>query len=197
MAFIAYSLVDLKDGRISIVTESMPWPKLPLRRVSVNSFGYGGANAHAILEAVESFIPEYKILKASANKDSHINGWDGYNNNEIFANFPNLRHRRDQFLLAFSAHNEPTLRSNIAAISGVCENYELIDLAYTLGVRRSHFSNRSFVVAKRGNLKNDLEHSSIITYRSQSSLSPRLGFVFTGRWSSFHRYDIISERCNL
>lgn len=176
----------------------MPWPNLPVRRVSVNSFGYGGANAHAILEAVDSFIPEYKPNAKTENPvGSYINGRGGNTNNEIVANSPSPSHRRDQFLLAFSAHNEPTLRSNIAAISGVCENYELIDLAYTLGVRRSHFSNRSFVVAKRGNVQNELAQESIMQYRSQSSLPPRLGFVFTGRWSSFHRYDIISKRCSL
>jgi len=38
--------VDLKDGRLKIVTESTPWPDLPVRRASINSFGYGGSNAH-------------------------------------------------------------------------------------------------------------------------------------------------------
>jgi acyl transferase domain-containing protein len=38
--------VDLKDGRLKIVTESTPWPDLPIRRASINSFGYGGSNGH-------------------------------------------------------------------------------------------------------------------------------------------------------
>lgn len=38
--------VDLKDGRLRIVQQSTPWPDLPIRRASVNSFGYGGSNAH-------------------------------------------------------------------------------------------------------------------------------------------------------
>lgn len=38
--------VDLKDGQLKIVTESTPWPDLPIRRASINSFGYGGSNAH-------------------------------------------------------------------------------------------------------------------------------------------------------
>lgn len=38
--------VDLKGGLLKIVTESTPWPDLPIRRASINSFGYGGSNAH-------------------------------------------------------------------------------------------------------------------------------------------------------
>lgn len=38
--------IDLKDGRLKIVTESTLWPDLPVRRASINSFGYGGSNAH-------------------------------------------------------------------------------------------------------------------------------------------------------
>ncbi|THC94049.1 hypothetical protein EYZ11_006458 [Aspergillus tanneri] len=49
---------DIKPfyGRIQIPTEAKPWPILPAgvpRRASVNSFGFGGANAHAILESYE------------------------------------------------------------------------------------------------------------------------------------------------
>lgn len=37
------------------------WPtSKPIRRASVNSFGYGGANAHCILEGIDSFVPGYK-----------------------------------------------------------------------------------------------------------------------------------------
>ncbi|KAJ4293295.1 Polyketide synthase 19 [Kalmusia sp. IMI 367209] len=41
-------------ANLRIPTETIPWPSLPRgspRRVSVNSFGFGGTNAHAIIES--------------------------------------------------------------------------------------------------------------------------------------------------
>lgn len=35
-----------------------PWPKGKLRRTSVNSFGFGGANAHCILDHVSTMFPD-------------------------------------------------------------------------------------------------------------------------------------------
>ena len=37
----------------------MPWPNKPIRRASVNSFGYGGANAHCIVDHPSSVILGY------------------------------------------------------------------------------------------------------------------------------------------
>ncbi|KAI1858549.1 uncharacterized protein JN550_012596 [Neoarthrinium moseri] len=61
--------VDLKDGRLKIVQESTPWPDLPVRRASINSFGYGGSNAHAIVESIETLFPGYRS-RHQANKQS-------------------------------------------------------------------------------------------------------------------------------
>ncbi|KAF2973192.1 hypothetical protein GQX73_g454 [Xylaria multiplex] len=58
--------IDLKDGRLKIVTESTPWPDLPVRRASVNSFGYGGSNAHVILESVDTLLPNYRSRHQSS-----------------------------------------------------------------------------------------------------------------------------------
>ncbi|KAL3430444.1 hypothetical protein BDV09DRAFT_202202 [Aspergillus tetrazonus] len=48
-------------SHLKVVTELTPWPSLPTgapRRVSVNSFGFGGTNAHAILESYDANLKE-------------------------------------------------------------------------------------------------------------------------------------------
>ncbi|OQE25033.1 hypothetical protein PENFLA_c009G01366 [Penicillium flavigenum] len=44
-------------GNLEVPTSAQPWPQLQpgqVRRASVNSFGFGGTNAHAIIEAYEA-----------------------------------------------------------------------------------------------------------------------------------------------
>jgi acyl transferase domain-containing protein len=53
--------VDLKGGRLKIVMESTPWPDLPVRRASINSFGYGGSNAHVSI-SIKSYVLEHEYL---------------------------------------------------------------------------------------------------------------------------------------
>ncbi|KAI1264396.1 hypothetical protein F5Y18DRAFT_390351 [Xylariaceae sp. FL1019] len=81
--------VDLRGGRLKIVTESVPWPDLPIRRASINSFGYGGSNAHAIVESVETLLPGYRSRSQSSIQSSSFEAFAGGNG-----------HRRD-----FSCHS--------------------------------------------------------------------------------------------
>ncbi|KAI1820657.1 hypothetical protein F4861DRAFT_50798 [Xylaria intraflava] len=46
----------LKDWNLSVPTELLPWPTDGLRRASVNSFGYGGTNAHCIIDDAYHYL---------------------------------------------------------------------------------------------------------------------------------------------
>ncbi|KAF1955974.1 polyketide synthase [Byssothecium circinans] len=77
--------IDLKAGRINILTENTPWPEGRVRRASVNSFGYGGANGHCIIDDVRNVLPDYKKRTAKTS-NGHANGYtngvhasNGYN----------------------------------------------------------------------------------------------------------------------
>lgn len=54
--------INFEGARVEVATQMTPWPCLPVRRASVNSFGYGGANAHCILEHPISIVPGYSLL---------------------------------------------------------------------------------------------------------------------------------------
>ncbi|KAI9831662.1 MAG: hypothetical protein M1819_004728 [Sarea resinae] len=48
--------IDLKGWNLRVPTESLPWPHAGQRRVSVNSFGFGGSNAHVILDDAYHYL---------------------------------------------------------------------------------------------------------------------------------------------
>ncbi len=67
--------INTKFLRVKIPTECIPWPTSGLRRISVNSFGFGGSNSHIILDDA---FHSLKALGAKANhcttvfdKDEH------------------------------------------------------------------------------------------------------------------------------
>jgi 3-oxoacyl-(acyl-carrier-protein) synthase len=57
--------IDFEKSRTKVVQEMTPWPMLPIRRASVNSFGYGGANGEysclttSKLYFSQNFSPRY------------------------------------------------------------------------------------------------------------------------------------------
>ncbi|KAI3316712.1 hypothetical protein HD806DRAFT_552023 [Xylariaceae sp. AK1471] len=51
--------IDFDKAKVKILTEITPWPQGKLRRASINSFGYGGANGHCIIDHVRNVLPGY------------------------------------------------------------------------------------------------------------------------------------------
>ncbi|KAI5926535.1 polyketide synthase [Camillea tinctor] len=43
-------------------TEATPWPQSGLRRMSINSFGVGGANAHMVLDDALNFLKQHRLI---------------------------------------------------------------------------------------------------------------------------------------
>lgn len=168
---------------IKIVTEAAEWPAPSLgalggravRRAGVNSFGYGGANSHAILEAVETFVPPRQGPSSQA-----------------------LSKMRSTFVLPVSANSEASLNgqlSNLATLD--VDQLNVVDLAYTLGSRRSKLSHRAFTLAGQNTLDESLLQESFVraTAPADSSRCLPLCFVFTGQgaqWAEMGK-ELIQE----
>lgn len=160
--------------RMQIPTQVVPFPHTEgiTPRVSVNSFGFGGANAHAILE------PGARALRLDDTPSSTVS--------------PRL------FVL--SANTQQSLKSMIDAhYHWVEQNPEvpLADLAYTLSHRRSILPWRVSCVAESQPSLLDGLRQSIATPPTQSS--PRHAdviFVFTGQgaqWAGMGRELLLEE----
>ncbi|KAI0128332.1 putative polyketide synthase [Xylariales sp. AK1849] len=158
-----------KDWKVKIVEELTPWPAdFDVRRASVSSFGYGGTNAHLVIEAIENVCPWYEHGKSKAVAK--------YNYNDV----------ERPFLVSMSAHDETTLKRNIVAHQKIAADYHLPDLAYSLNERRSKFASRGYTVAIPGQETKAFSTDSF-AYGSTLNKPAKVGFVLTGQGAQYAR----------
>jgi 1-acyl-sn-glycerol-3-phosphate acyltransferase len=154
--------IPFADLRLEVVTTLRPWPVDGQRAVAgVNSFGFGGANAHVVLEEPPA-------------SDAPAIAADG-----------GLPH-----ILPVSARHPQALRALVRDYRNtlVADAPALHDLCYTAATRRSHHVCRvAFVGATRDELVEQIdawlgtdEGESLQPGRSRQGAGPKLAFVFTG-----------------
>jgi acyl transferase domain-containing protein len=145
--------VPFSESRLAVPTEVVPWPRDRLQRISINSFGLGGANAHVIVDAASSTSESNGILSAKSARSEES----------------------EQRLLVFSAHSEVSLQKMISNYRDFIErgSFRLSDLAYTLSVKRHHWNVRSFCVSN-GNMLQAVPAVKTPKFKG-------LLFIFTGQ----------------
>ena len=170
--------IDFEAWRIEVPTEPKEWPFEGLRRASVNSFGYGGTNAHIILDDAHHFLQLYRRQIGHSRNDS------GFVSPAIDS-YALATPRRRIFLQ--SANDERSLNQMAQALVRHLQERDIFnedqfldDLAYTLCERRTHFSHSAAIVATdKPDLETKLQHISPIS--RNTTTPPRIGFIFTGQ----------------
>ncbi|CAG8395028.1 unnamed protein product [Penicillium salamii] len=161
----------LDDWGVALPPKCIPWPKEGLRRASVNSFGYGGANAHVILDDAYNYLTsrglagnhQTSVISPIQEADSGFNS--GEASGEASENEDYSEDSERQHLFNFSAFDQPALKRMVEVFADsidqqmkssksmtpaqelqVMQN-RMQDMAHTLATRRTLFSYRSFATA--------------------------------------------------
>ncbi|KAK5055284.1 hypothetical protein LTR84_013034 [Exophiala bonariae] len=175
--------IPFKQWNIEVPTTAKPWPSHALQRASVNSFGYGGTNAHAIIDSTAQFF-------------STIGGAGPYRNPSVSTS---TSHRPRLFIV--SARDGPALdrirksfTNHLAAVESQgsirSEAQYLADLAFTLSERRTRFDWKAFAVASTiSELREQLSTTAAIQ-GARSSKASRVAFVFTGQGAQWARMGL-------
>jgi acyl transferase domain-containing protein/SAM-dependent methyltransferase len=62
--------IPLKKWNLQFPVKPVPWPTPDIRRISINSFGVGGTNAHVILDDAYSFLSSLQIDAAHNTREN-------------------------------------------------------------------------------------------------------------------------------
>lgn len=148
--------IPFEAAKLSVPTEALPWPQSRKLRVSINSFGVSGTNAHVILESVEGF-------------QDRSNAVDSVQKPQLLlysaATGKSLSRLKDQY--RDWAKSNPT---------------KLDDLSYTLAHRREHLHFRTYAVAHKDGVNDAPEITKIsdkprlvMVFTGQGAQWPQMG----------------------
>ncbi|KAJ5671786.1 Acyl transferase/acyl hydrolase/lysophospholipase [Penicillium longicatenatum] len=205
------ALFEKINPTIDIPIENTPWPTPGLRRISVNSFGFGGSNTHVVLDDALHYMQEREIKgnhctafapgsstnahPSHSGQDMFVlldrNGADNGSTSPIRENSPvSPSQKVTTRLLVWSAADQK-------ALDRTMEGYEIYykdnrtdgltkldQLAFTLSARRSQMLWRTFSVVNPGRV---IEAEKILSPARpiRSSIDPGIAFVFTGQGAQY------------
>lgn len=182
--------IDFFRLRVRATRQNIPWPEAlsHYRRASVNSFGYGGSNAHVVLENATHFLQHRNaaLLTAQPFAASLIECSPTGLHTKSNGTGPALGLSTRPQVLVFSANDEDSLKRQVNLLSQHAVdprvNFKLSDLSYTLSARRSRHFCRAFLSC-HPNPSGFVDHipTNLVQYAKKPQSLPKIAFVFTGQ----------------
>ncbi|OJJ67662.1 hypothetical protein ASPBRDRAFT_68861 [Aspergillus brasiliensis CBS 101740] len=150
--------IKTEEWRLRLSDTTQPWPAHLPQRASINSFGFGGANAHAILESTTQY----------------------------FGTAPRTIPRSPTGLaqlVVLSTHDKAGLdRTTKKWTQALDMSSDLTDLAHTMATRRSKLGFRSFAVADSLPSLHEAMARGLPSFpRARRQQQTSLAFVCTGQ----------------
>ncbi|MBE3042652.1 type I polyketide synthase [Candidatus Bathyarchaeota archaeon] len=204
--------IPLQDWKLRVPTTAEPWVVSGPRRASLNNFGFGGSNFHAILEDAEGYLAarglsgKYrKVYRASrvigVNGTNGVNGSNGTNGTNA-TNGTNKTNgaangihesNKTPKLFVLSAFHESMAKEQAARLKSYlkerlvehAEGQLLEDLSYSLAERRTHHTWRKAIMASSLEELHDYLQPDSSKF-SKAKKTVRLGFVFTGQGAQWY-----------
>ncbi|KAK0386278.1 hypothetical protein NLU13_6115 [Sarocladium strictum] len=198
--------IPMEEWNLRVPTELMQWPVNGLRRVSINSFGYGGTNAHCILDDAYHYLKARRLTgnhnvklfdspspPQSDSEDSGVSV-DGIDSHPTMK--PSVSNGRQ--LLVWSSHDqggtERTAKSYAGYLASTLSSTRkeqqaetLKHLSYTLAARRSRLPWKSFAIAASlEDAVTALEQPTSNPVRSANARKVRPAFIFTGQGAQWY-----------
>ncbi|KAF2639734.1 putative polyketide synthase [Massarina eburnea CBS 473.64] len=194
--------LNFDEWKLQVATELTPWPTSGVRRISTNSFGYGGTNAHSVIDDAASYLSSRGISATHHTQithPEHASSVVGLNDGSSHGRAS--KDRSGPRLFVLSAQDKDGLKrvkdplakyvemkgTELETESEQAEEF-LAELAYTLSERRSRLQWKSYAIASSSDeLSEVLGNDESPALVAQSSRQPRLGFVFTGQGAQWAR----------
>ncbi|KAI1395028.1 putative polyketide synthase [Hypoxylon fuscum] len=192
--------IPMDDWNLAVPTQLMSWPVDGLRRISINSFGYGGTNAHCVLDDAYHYLRAHRLVgnhnvrgieSALSTPDSGIQ-----TENSSQADNTSSSHK----LIVWTSHEQAGTERNARIYAsylnkkvakGMSEKDDEVlfkRFCRTLASRRSIMPWRSFAIA--GSSKDAaaiLETSKAKPIRvTKTNIAPPVAFVFTGQGAQWY-----------
>jgi acyl transferase domain-containing protein/NADPH:quinone reductase-like Zn-dependent oxidoreductase/SAM-dependent methyltransferase len=179
--------IPLDKINIRVSTKLLPFPAASgksFRRASVNAFGYGGTNGHAIIDDAEGYLRNHGL----ADHLSQVPSANYAQVNGIQTNGNHSETPKNSRVFFFSGKTSRALQARKQDIATYLENAAsrndvvLGDMAYTLNCRRSHLLHRDFVVASSyQDFVDALGRSSTTSQAANPPETSTMAFCFTGQ----------------
>ncbi|CAN8100295.1 unnamed protein product [Discula destructiva] len=179
---IANKNIKFEEWKVKVPTELTPWPLEGLRRASVNCFGFGGTNAHIILDDAASYSAQRGLLANHHSAPTSV----------VVAGPKQKTFAKVQVFLISSHERDGISRITKGHAPFIADHAPDADLlanyAYTLS-RRSRMEFKACIVAaSTQELAVKLADTAALSIQrcAEDASTPKLAMIFCGQGAQWH-----------